>query len=118
MKTLSSFSFKKFLTTLAVGLSVCVYAQADDHGHTKDKKQSVEETQPQSFDLSELTCWDVMTLEDADRGTVLFLYYGYVSGAKGELKHDGQTIAKILSDLGNYCNENPDDKLLEVMMKG
>lgn len=113
----SAFNWKALLM-LAVIVSATLttttqIAYADDHA-----KGEATAAASASFDLSEMTCWDVMTLEEAERGTVLFLYYGYVSGTKGELVHDGATIAKILTQLGEHCNENPDDKLLELMTKG
>ena len=101
-------------STTLITLFATSPALADGHGEKKDTSESAVE---QSFDLSELTCWDVMTLEEAERGTVLFLYYGYVSGVKGELVHNGETIAKTLTQFGEHCNENPDDNLLKLMTK-
>ena len=85
-------------------------------GHAKEET-AVGQKNSTAFNLSELACWDVMTLEEADRDTILFLFYGYVSGVKGELKHDAKTIQKILRQLGEHCSENPDDLLLELMTK-
>ena len=116
LRTLTKLSTLLCSAALATLLSTTP-ALADGHGDHGDKAKSSEPAKEQSFDLSELTCWDVMTLEEAERGTVLFLYYGYVSGVKNELVHDGATITKVLTTLGEHCNENPDDNLLKLMTK-
>ncbi len=113
LKKLTIFSTLLFSAAL-VSTFTASTALADGHGSKDHEGKSSTE---QSFDLSELTCWDVMTLEEAERGTVLFLYYGYVSGVKNELIHDGGTITKVLTQLAEHCNENPDDNLLKLMTK-
>ena len=115
--TIKSFiNAKQFAILAAIFTLTTNLAFADGHGD-KNSPEAKDE-QNQSFNLSEMTCWDVMTLDEAERGTVLFLYYGYVSGTKGELVHSGQSIASTLAALGEHCSENPDDELLALMMKG
>lgn len=96
---------------LVILLLVSSVSFADHHKETESEAQS------SSFNLAELSCWDVMTVDEQQRGTLLFLLYGYVSGVKSELVHDGETIKSILSKLGKYCADNPDDIVLEVMLK-
>ena len=109
-------NLSKFFCSALLIAAFSTSAFADGHGDKAEPATKVESSD-QAFDLSELTCWDVMTLEEAERGTVLFLYYGYVSGVKGELVHDGATISKLLTQLGEHCSDNPDDNVLTLMTK-
>ncbi len=110
--------FKTLLSKSSiVAASLLLICNVSFAGHHEKGEEKSEQEVSTSFNLSELTCWDVMTLEEADRDTVLFLFYGYVSGVKGELEHDGKTMTKILSQLGTHCSENPDDMILELMTK-
>lgn len=106
-----------FTTSFALAISLLAVSSVTIAEHHGDKADTAASEASTSFNLSELTCWDVMTLEQADRDTVLFLFYGYVSGVKGELEHDGESMQKILGQLGTHCSENPDDLVLELMTK-
>ena len=106
-----------FTTSLALAISLLAVSTVSIAEHHGDKGDAAPSEASTSFNLSELTCWDVMTLENADRDTVLFLFYGYVSGVKGELEHNGEAMQKILSQLDKHCSENPDDLILELMTK-
>lgn len=77
-----------------------------------------DEGAPASFDLEEITCWDVMTSAEEERNVFLFLLYGYVAGENEQKVHTGQEIETLLRTVGEYCAQNPDTIALDAMRKG
>lgn len=106
-----------FNRNFIVGVLLLIVSSVSIAGHHAENEEPVQQAEDSSFNLAELNCWDVMTLDDSNRNTVLFLYYGYVSGQKGELIHNSTSMQTILSELGKHCRDNPDDLILELMTK-
>lgn len=67
------------------------------------------------FDLSQITCWDVMTLDDNDRMYALAILFGYVAGLNGKSQQSGDMIERALTQTGEVCGNNPDRGALSVM---
>lgn len=94
------------LLLLMVGFSFHLSA----HETKRDTKQ-------ETFDFSDLSCWDVMLLNEEERALALTLVYGYQAGVDNKKIHSGEKIEKTLSSTSQLCEENPDMKILAAISK-
>jgi hypothetical protein len=81
----------------------------------QSKETVVENKAQKSFDFTDITCWDVMTLSDKDRPYALMLLYGFHAGKNGISTHTGVNIEKVLTQTGEICAENHDKKAFAVL---
>ncbi len=68
-----------------------------------------------SFKFSEITCWEISTLEDSDRASALLLIYGFVAGQHNLDAHSGSSIGEAIETTRNQCAESPDVTVVTVM---
>lgn len=68
-----------------------------------------------SFDLEEITCWEVVTLPEAEAAYSMLLLYGYSAGKNGQSTLVGDDIGSVLAKTGTFCEENPDATAYEAM---
>lgn len=73
------------------------------------------EASAEEFDIAAITCWDVMTLEESERTSALLLIYGYSAGSNKTTVMSGATIETDLSNVMNFCADNPDTSALEAL---
>ena len=110
MKLLPIF-YKTIISTLALtSLLGCSSIIAETNSYTVNKSKS----QTSTFNLDEVSCWDVMTLESEERDYLLFLLYGYSSGVVAKNEQSGEGIKNALISVGTYCADNPDDLVIDV----
>ncbi len=69
----------------------------------------------QAFDFNDVTCWDIMILNDNERPYALTMLYGYRAGKNGKTTHTGVDIEKTLSKTGELCKDKPDMKALMAL---
>jgi len=104
-------------TLVCAGLAGCSSMAAEPQAAKMAVKSSDAEPAPETFDLTKIACWDVMTVDEEQRGVLLFLLYGYASGQSSKTLHTGQSIEKVLRETGKHCADNPDDSALDFMSK-
>lgn len=66
-------------------------------------------------DLTEVTCWDVVTLAEDDRGFVMTLLYGHLLGQKGDTTISPEAVQVSIVLTMTDCLEKPDSTVLEVL---
>lgn len=67
-----------------------------------------------TFNMNEITCWDLGTVEEDLAGYTMMMLYGYFAGISGMAEHDGAAIEGKLIAVGEVCEENPDMTALEA----
>ena len=66
-------------------------------------------------ELTELTCWDVTTLNEDDRAFVMVLLYGYAKGVEGDSELAPRDIQVAVVTTMMECVDKPDDLVLDVL---
>jgi hypothetical protein len=74
-----------------------------------------QEAKQDSFNFSELTCWDILLVNEEDRPTALTLVYGYQAGVKSKATHTASQIKDTLTKTGEVCESNPDMKVISAI---
>lgn len=114
---------KKFeAATFAVALSVVLHAcspaetQSEEtvEETTTEEVTEAEPTEPVSFTMDELSCWDLTTTEEEDQAFAATLVYGYVAGAAGANEQSSEAITTAIGTALEYCAENPDATAIEA----
>ena len=67
------------------------------------------------FDLSKLSCWEVMSLSEDDSSFVIGLMIGYLQGSAGDPSLSPATIIAKVEGLDTKCIETPDEPALTVL---
>lgn len=68
----------------------------------------------EEFDLTGITCWEVLTLEEEEAAYALLLLYGYSAGQSGQSAQTGRMIENAIAASGEICGGNPDMPALET----
>ncbi|WP_395375826.1 HdeA/HdeB family chaperone [Marinicella sp. W31] len=68
-----------------------------------------------TFDFTELVCWDIMLLDEKERPYALTLLYGYQAGLNKKNTHTGKDVELVLNKAGELCESNPDMKALDAI---
>lgn len=66
-------------------------------------------------DLKEVTCWDVVTLAEDDRGFFMTMLYGHALGQKGDTTISPEAVEVSIVLTITDCVEKPDDKVLDIL---
>jgi hypothetical protein len=106
MKSLTCTS--KLVAALTGGVFLTSICFADDHA--KDKEDI-------KFNLKDITCWDLGTIEEDAAALTLMMLYGYHAGSNNVSEHSSKKIEYILTNVGPICEENPDMTALEALKK-
>lgn len=69
------------------------------------------------FNMNEITCWDLGTVEEDIAGYTMMMLYGYFAGINDMAEHDGAAIQGKLMAVGAVCEENPDMTALEAFKR-
>lgn len=67
------------------------------------------------FELTKLSCWDVITLPEADATFVIALLIGYKFGAAGTPQTSSKAISDAVLKLDRVCADSPDLPAYEVL---
>ncbi len=95
-------------TALLMGTSAVAQVASDEIGGLSPDVQ---------VDLKEVTCWDVVTLNEDDRASVMTMLYGYATAKKGisTISPEAVQVAIVLTMAD--CVEKPDDKVHELLLE-
>ncbi|KEO90487.1 hypothetical protein EH31_10390 [Erythrobacter longus] len=69
----------------------------------------------EKLDLADLRCWDVVTLNEDDRGFAMVLLYGYARGEKGVSAMSPRDVQVAVVNTMQECVDKPDAKVLDVL---
>lgn len=69
----------------------------------------------EQVDLSQVTCWDAVTLAEDDRASTMLLLYGYVLGLQKQTTISPQDIQITIVNTMMTCVDTPDKKLLALL---
>jgi len=75
------------------------------------------ENAPETKDLNDYLCKDVMLLSGGDRDIALALLHGFRLGEKKTTKLVTETLAEDTDKYMNYCLDNPNANALEAFRK-
>lgn len=107
---------KGILTTAAIALMMSSAAVAQTSPDTQaEAMPDGGLVSAEKADLTELTCWDAVTLEEDDRASALVLLYGYALGMQKQSVVAPQDIQVAIVNTMMACVDAPDDKALEVL---
>lgn len=99
-----------FRQTFFSGLALATAAGFSFAASAQEEASTAEE-----FNLTEISCWDVMTLEEGERTSALLLIYGYHAGATNAPMMSGNMIEADLAKVSEYCGENPDANAIDAL---
>lgn len=100
---------------LAVGLTFSGAFTAYAQDKPKAGQYAGSAAAPGPFKVSELTCWDVTTIEEQEAAYAMVLLYGYLAGKSGDDVMTGDDIEKAISNTVSACEKLPDAKAADVM---
>ncbi|WP_198139257.1 HdeA/HdeB family chaperone [Crocosphaera chwakensis] len=60
------------------------------------------------FNLSEVTCKNLLDANNFDRMAVLMMYWGFVAGKENNLEFDSEKMQAATEQLMDVCVEDPD----------
>lgn len=84
----------------------------------QDQGEDIEALAPDvNIDLKNLTCWEVVTLNEDDRSAALTLLYGNVVGAKGQSVISPQKSQIAIVAAVTECVDTPDANIYQLMEK-
>lgn len=66
------------------------------------------------FDMNELRCSELIELDEDTTGVVLTWLEGYLAGATGATRFNGEQFDKFAESLNTYCTRNLDSKVLDA----
>lgn len=66
-------------------------------------------------DMAELTCTELLSMDDSSKGVILFWIDGYLSHKSGVTMVDFDQIKANGAKLGEYCAGHGDAKVLEYV---
>ena len=69
-------------------------------------------TEVASFNIAELSCWDLLTANDEDIGFAMVLLYGFEAGKSGQTALNSDDIASAIGSAETFCAANPDSAAL------
>lgn len=98
---------KKSIVVVATLASTLLFSSA-----TFAKKE-----QEVKFDMKEMTCKELITMDEDSAGVMLMWLDGYLSGITGDTTFDGKEFGSFAGSLGEFCAKNPDSKVLDASKK-
>jgi hypothetical protein len=75
------------------------------------------EEQPQTKDMTDALCKDVMRYTGEDRVIALAILHGYRLGKKNTTKYDPEALGRISDEYMEYCLDHPNEKALASFEK-
>ncbi|QYJ08337.1 HdeA/HdeB family chaperone [Qipengyuania flava] len=68
-----------------------------------------------TVDVSQLRCWDIVTLSEDDRAFAMVLVYGFAQGQAGATVFSPRDIQVAVVNTMMECVDKPDDLVLDVL---
>ena len=106
--------------TLKIGTVLAAFALAagslsaqEETVSTKGDGHGLES--PVELDLRAMTCWDLVTMAEDDRGYAMVLLYGFASGEKGQGRFSPRAIQVAAVTTIQDCVDKPDAIALTVL---
>jgi hypothetical protein len=82
----------------------------------QDAGQEIDALAPAaSIDLKEVTCWDITTLNEDDRGATMILLYGQAIGEKGMSAISPEAVQVAIVTTIIDCVDKPDSIVHEIL---
>jgi hypothetical protein len=75
------------------------------------------EEPPQTKNMNNFVCKDIMRLSGEDRVVALSLLHGYRLGKKNATQYDPEALGRITDKFIDYCLDHPDEKALATFEK-
>lgn len=103
-------SIKKLLSGLVVVLVVgeiatmAAYAQRNTPGKAK-------------FDLSKVTCRELLLMEGEEQDFTIVFYHGMMNGKNNDMMFDELALATSTDNIMNHCIDNPNDTVINAFTK-
>ena len=69
------------------------------------------------FDLNELICWDIITLNDDDRAFAMVLLFGFAQGQKNDANVSPRDVQVAVVNTIHACVDSPDSKVIDLLKK-
>lgn len=91
---------------VAAGLTSAV---AHEHGATKTSETSAE-----SFEMIQLSCWELLALPDEDADYAFTLLYGYAAGERGNPVLNVAAAEQVITRAIAMCVEDPDLPVIDA----
>ncbi len=66
-------------------------------------------------DLKEISCWDIVTLNEDDRASVMTMMYGYSIAQKGTSTISPEAVQVAIVLTMTDCVEKPDAKVHQIL---
>ena len=66
------------------------------------------------FDMNDLTCKELIEMDEDSMGVLLMWLDGYLSGVTGDTRFDGDQFGSFAGSLGEYCAKNQNSKVLDA----
>ncbi len=67
------------------------------------------------FNLSEVTCKNLLDANNFDRMAVLMMYWGFVAGKQNNLEFDSEQMQAATQRLMDVCLEDPDKTIFSAI---
>jgi acid stress chaperone HdeB len=69
------------------------------------------------YDMKELSCKELIEMDEETMGLMLMWLDGYLSGVTGDTKFDSDQFGSFAGSLGEYCAKNPTEKVVDASHK-
>lgn len=69
------------------------------------------------YDMKELSCKELIEMDEETMGIMLMWLDGYLSGITGDTKFDSDQFGSFAGSLGEHCAKNPADKVVDASHK-
>lgn len=75
---------------------------------------SAKKEQEVKFDMKDLTCKELIEMDEDTAGIMLMWLDGYLSGVTSDTRFDGSQFGSFAGSLGEFCAKNPTEKVLDA----
>ncbi|MDD1608077.1 MAG: HdeA family protein, partial [Methylococcaceae bacterium] len=69
------------------------------------------------YDMQDLSCKELIEMDEETMGIMLMWLDGYLSGVTGDTKFDSDQFGNFAGSLGEYCAKNPTEKVVDASHK-
>ena len=112
MKAINQSFVKPIVTALAVASLAASPVLAQEEEKREEIGGLAEDI---DVDLKELTCWEVVTLNEDDRASALILLYGHAIGSQGTSVVSPQDAQVAIVSTMTDCVDKPDATVQSIM---
>ena len=98
MKTIKRLSTISVLAAAGIGFAAPSSAQQD----------------MEKFQISEVTCREILTMPGDEQDFTIVFFHGFVSGKENVVEFDAPALGEATGKILDHCIGNPDDSLLSA----